>query len=80
MKANDSSLVKLMKKVDRLETEYKQAKREFGDAIVAMKNATLHTPEHKQAEQRYTAARKAKDKASAKLNKAYDELNEFNAN
>lgn len=77
MNANDSYLVKLMKKTDRLEIEYRQAKREFGEAIIAMKSTTLHTPEHEKAEQRYTAAWKAKDKASAKLNKAYDELNEF---
>ena len=47
--------------VGSLSTEAKEARERV---IVAMKNATLHTPEHKQAEQKYTAARKAKDKAS----------------
>jgi hypothetical protein len=77
MKANNSKLVKLMKTTDRLETEYRQAKRDLGEAIIAMRNTTLHTAEHEKAQHSYHVAWKRKNKACAKLNKAYDELNEF---
>lgn len=77
MNTNDSYLVRLMKTTDRMEAEYHQAKRDFGDAIISLHHTTLHTAEHEQAMQNYYAAWKRKDKASAKLNKAYDELNEF---
>lgn len=72
--ARESKLVRLMKKTDRLEAEYRQAKREFGDAIISLHHTTLHTAEHEQAMQEYYAAWKRKDKASAKLCKAYEEL------
>ena len=76
--ARESKLVRLMKKTDKLEAEYKQARRELRDAIISLQHTTLHTPEHEQARQDYCAAWKRKDKASAKLRKAYEELNKHN--